>query len=195
MQATGTDGNPQEVGPLGSFIDLSSPGKSWQLGWGLPPAKARIRKANLSRLSLPTMAERTGRPMARSVRPRREPAKAGSLHPSRENGAHAASGYPPLPHPHTGPKSCARTETPRHRRYRVDVAPSDRHGRPPLLQRWATLSDPERADGEPPPLQAGEDVRSPQPVCKKTEGGDRRVHAHEPDDRGDVDKERLCRRG
>ena len=52
--------------------------------------------------------------------------------PPRENGAHAASGYPTLPHPHTGPKSCARTETPRRLRRRVEVAPVGRA--------WATTT-------------------------------------------------------
>jgi len=41
--------------------------------------------------------------------------------PSRENVTHAASGYPTLPQPHMGPKSCARSKTPRHRRRREEV--------------------------------------------------------------------------
>jgi len=89
--------------------------------------------------------------------------------PSRENGTHAASGYPTLPQPHTGPKSCARTETPRRLRRRVEVAPVGRAWATTTLAEVIYVSDPDRADGESPPTSGRGDVktRSAVPVVRR----------------------------
>ena len=157
-QAIGIDENPQDVGSLESVVDPSSTGKSWRLGWGLPPAKARTQKATLSRLSLSTVAERTGRPMARPVHPRREPARVGVPAPLR--GRTRRTRRADTQHYYTPrfSEGRSRAHEPRHPDaggVGWTLPPSDGHGRPPLLRRWSTCSTPSVRMGNPRPFRAG----------------------------------------
>ena len=156
VQAIGTDEKSQELGPLGSSIDVSSTGKSWQLGWGLPPEKSRTQKANLSRSSLSIVAERTGRPMARPVRPHREPARAGVPAPLRGRTGRTRRADTRYYHTPTRGRSCA--HDPRHPDaggVGWTLPSSDWHGRPPLLRRWSTCPTRARGWGIPAPSRRG----------------------------------------
>ena len=113
--------------------------------------KAGIKNASLPRLSLPTVAERAGRSMARPVPGRGESASGGIPRPPmRGTGMHGARRYrvPRDAEPATSPTGLtysARTETPR--LCRVKLPPSDRPGSTHRFAGCDGRCDPERGWG------------------------------------------------
>ena len=98
--------------------------------------------------------------MARPVRPRREPARAGV--PAPLHGRMGRTRRADTQHYHTPTRGRSRAHEPRHPDaggVGWKLPPSDGHGRPPLLRRWSTCPTPSARMGNPPPLQGGEDVK------------------------------------